>query len=106
MTTFITVEEVKQQSYLNAGDDEDVYLQMLIDAAIEFIEDYTNRTLIEKGAKTDDDFPLVFGTQVKIAALLLIAHWYENRETSNTSNPKEIPFGFTDIMWRRKRIPI
>ena len=67
---------------------DDALLGVYRSAAIEYVENYTGRTLYE----SDDDIPLdedgepdtecalVINDGVRAAMLLMIGHWYANRE--------------------------
>lgn|GEM_PF-291376 len=67
----LTIEEVKNWLRID-GDDEDMIVSALIEAATTYIQDATGRK--------------VFGKQTSIAKLVcqyMITHWYEEREYYN-----------------------
>lgn len=106
---FITIDEVKQQCYLDESDvSEDLYLELLIKATIKHIENYTNRKLYltEQEVPQGELNALIWSEDIKIGALLLIGHFYENRENSSEKNVKDIPFGFHAMVSPYKYIPI
>lgn len=103
---FLTLDEIKQQTYVS-DDDEDDYLTSLGDAAIERIQDYTNRTLYETQEDAgDDENALIWKADLKIAALMLTAHYYENREAISSTQTYPIGEGAMSILSRYKFIPI
>lgn len=77
----ITLDSVKRQIRLE-NDDEDVYLTFLIGVATEYVTGITT-------VANDVDAPFTYD----MACLLLIAHWYANREAVSTGNLTNIPFG-------------
>ncbi|MBY5942774.1 head-tail connector protein [Halomonas sp. DP5N14-9] len=62
--------------------EEDDLLEVYSQAASRFIENQTDRTLYASSDSVpdEDDCPLVMDGSVRTAMLLLIGHWYENRE--------------------------
>lgn len=105
---FLTIDEIKQQTYVSDSD-EDSYLELLGNAAIAHIQDYTNRKLYEKDdeSASDDEIALVWTDDIKIAALMLVAHYYENREATVTgSTSSEVKLGAYSILSRYKFIPV
>jgi len=90
--SLITLDEAKRQCRIELDDsEEDVYLQALIDAAISHIESDTHKTLIpvdqEIVVTLDPDtlepvppFEQPITAAIRLAGLLLIGHWYANRE--------------------------
>lgn len=84
---------------------EDVYLQHLIDTAIETFNSTQNRTLIAFDATLPDPV----GNTLKITmpilhgALMLIGHWYNNRESVVLGlSAAELPLG-TQRLWSQYR---
>jgi len=80
----IDAELVKLHLRMELNDSsEDVYLQHLIDSALESFSVFTNRTLVAAGSA----LPAPLGNALSITksiehgALLLIGHWYLNRES-------------------------
>lgn len=80
---------------------EDVYLQHLIDTAIETFNLTTNRTLVEFDAVLPDPVGKTLKITIPIVhgALILIGHWYNNREAVVLGIPAaELPMG-TQRLW-------
>jgi hypothetical protein len=86
-------------------DHDDGYIQVLIDAAAQSFNDQTNRTLIAPdGALPDPVGNALKPTKaIQQGILLLVGHWYVNREdvvigTIATALPKA-----TEFLWRPYR---
>lgn len=81
-------------------DDQDEYLAALADAAVSAFEDYTGRSLVAPDtpaqALSGDQVPLT--PSIRHGLLLLIGHWYENREMSSERPLSEIPAA-TTALW-------
>jgi uncharacterized phage protein (predicted DNA packaging) len=108
-TEFITLEEVKQQSYLDETDtSEDSYLSLLIKASIKHIESYTNRVIVAPETAQDQrpENALEWSDDLKIGVLLMIAHLYENREAATDKEVRTIPYGFEHFVGRYRYIPV
>lgn len=105
----ITISEIKEQCYLDEFDlSEDNYLKILSSAAIKHIENYTNRKVFASENEVPEgvENALIWSDDIKIAALLLIGHLYENRENSSEKKMNEIPFGFHAFVSPYKYIPM
>lgn len=98
----IDIDLVKLHLRLEADDDtEEGYLQHLIDSAVDAFCTFSNRTLIASNATLPDPV----GNTLKITntilqgALLLIGHWYENRESVTVGvSGSELPMS-TNRLW-------
>lgn len=62
--------------------EDDALLNTYATAARRYVENHTGRTLYatEMEVPTDDDHALVLDDDLTTAMLLLVGHWYENRE--------------------------
>lgn len=98
----IDIDLVKLHLRLEVDDDtEDAYLQHLIDSAVDAFCTFSNRTLVAGNATLPDPV----GNALKITntilqgALLLIGHWYENRESVTVGvSGSELPMS-TNRLW-------
>ena len=92
MTDLIDPALIKQH-IRSERDDEDDYLTMLAGASVSTFEDFTGRTLVATDTVPedlkDDEVPLTLSIQQGL--LLLIGHWYENRELATEKALVEIP---------------
>ncbi|HHR6132158.1 TPA: head-tail connector protein [Providencia alcalifaciens] len=78
----ISLDRVKQQLRLDSDHDaEDELLNVYIKASLSLIENHTRRRLVTDSDRKDSDDQLVFSDDVELAALLVISHWYANRES-------------------------
>lgn len=83
------------------GDEEDSLIQGYIDAAISTFELWTNRRLIAEGEALPDPAgnALIITKAIRQGALLLIGHWYANREGVTTGTiATELPLA-TNALW-------
>lgn len=77
----VDLEKVKKHLRIDDAN-EDVYLQVLITAATQYV---TAITTVEN----DFDAPAYYD----LACLLLVANWYANRESTVAANTTELPHG-------------
>jgi uncharacterized phage protein (predicted DNA packaging) len=85
-------------------DDDDELIQGLIVAAREYAEGFLNRPLVAKEEGEED--PAV-PQKWKQAMLLLIGHWYQNRESVNIGNITfEVPMSTEMLLWQDRKVPI
>lgn len=63
--------------------DEDQLIQSYIEASLSAFEAWTNRTLVASAAELPDPAgnALVISKAIQQGALMLIGHWYANRES-------------------------
>lgn len=94
----VSLAEAREQVRLDAGDtSEDAWLSGLIIAARRSVETRTNRTIV-------GDAPTLTGDDVAVAKqaiLLLVGHWFANREGSSTeagSAPVELPLSVSWLL--------
>ncbi|HCR1107419.1 TPA: phage gp6-like head-tail connector protein [Klebsiella aerogenes] len=99
-----SLDEIKAQCRLD-DTGEDSLLTMYAEAARERAENYLNRRLYDKEVPEEDENGLVITPAIKLALLLIIGHWYENREGSLIGGMSEIPFGFTGLLRDYRRGP-
>ena len=99
----IDLDVVKQHCRIDTdftGDD--ALLNLYTGAAARYVQTWTRRTLYENenspGYAEDED-SILLGDDVKAAMLLLIGHWYANREAVNIGNiTTEIPFAIEALL--------
>ncbi|HBV7299896.1 TPA: phage gp6-like head-tail connector protein, partial [Klebsiella pneumoniae] len=48
---------------------------------------------------------LVIEDDIKLALMLLVSHWYENREPVSSDSVNTIPFGVKAILEQHRKIP-
>ncbi len=96
----LTIDECKVQCRID-GDDlgDKQLLEIYIGAARRKAESYTNRQLYDDVLPANDPDGLVIKDDVKLALMLLVGHWYENREPVNIGNiVSALPFGFESLL--------
>lgn len=87
------------------GSEEDSLIQGYADAAISTFELWTNRQLIAEGETLPEPAgnTLIITKAIRQGALLLVGHWYANREAVATGTiATELPLA-TNALWRPHR---
>lgn len=81
---------------------DDALLDLYIGAAARYVQTWTRRTLYEtenSPGYSDDPDLILLNDDVKAAMLLLIGHWYANREAVNIGNiTSEVPFAVEALL--------
>ncbi|WP_336658158.1 head-tail connector protein [Leclercia adecarboxylata] len=93
----LTKEQVKTHCRIDADNNaEDGWIETSIKGAVRYVQKWTRRQLYEKDDDPlylSDPDALLYGEDIEIAMLMLIAHWYSNREaviTSGTSSTVDL----------------
>lgn len=92
-----TLEEVRAQCRIDGASlDEDVLLTIYTVAAKRAIENRTNRKLVDEmpsdpALVTNE---LLITDDIKLAILLMVGHWYANREAVADYEKVEVPMSF------------
>lgn len=96
----LSIDECKVQCRIDGDDPGDKQLlEIYIGAARRKAQSYTNRQLYDDALPTNDPDGLVIKDDVKLALMLLVGHWYENREPVNIGNiVSTLPFGFESLL--------
>ena len=100
----ITISECKLQCNLDETEIEfDRWLAQSIDAAVNLVQLSINRPLYATQAALDADADalpnaMVITSSLKMAMLMLIGHWFVNRESTTALNLNETPFAFHTIV--------
>ena len=101
----VTLEELIAQT--NALPEDSGLLQLYADAAEEQIEVDINRPLSELPPESDDtngndgagsESAGSYPKKIKLAVLLLVGHWYRNREAFSTTELKEVPKTYNTLI--------
>ena len=103
-TEILTLAEVK--THLRVGSDatEDALITTYITAAREYVEGYQNRVFLSSDEEVEAE--TMTGIE-KAACLLLIGHWYENRQAVVLGTPpSEVPFAVKALLDIRRNVPI
>lgn len=99
----VDLDVVKQHCRIDtdfSGDD--ALLTLYTGAAARYVQTWTRRTLYENQSSlgyADDPDPILLNDDVKAAMLLLIGHWYANREAVNIGNiTTAVPFALEALL--------
>ncbi|MCK8669296.1 head-tail connector protein [Pseudomonas azerbaijanoccidens] len=80
-------------------DDEDALIQGYLDAAQVHVEQHCDRVIVETPVLPEE---MGLTKDVQQAILLLVGHWYTNREAV-ASGLTEVPLAVGRLLWYRKR---
>lgn len=84
------------------GDEEDALIGGYIEAAKAHIEQHCDRKLVETDPVEPDEMGLT--RDVEQAVLLLVGHWYANREAVAVGTiATAMPLAVERLLWYRKR---
>lgn len=105
----VTLDEARAQVRVESDYPVD-QLQPCIDAADDFVPAYLRRNLYADAAALDaaqDPDGIVAGPAIKMAARILVAHYYAYREATTEPAAVVVPFGVRDLLepFRRKVHP-
>ncbi len=103
-TEILTLTEVK--THLRVGSDatEDALITTYITAAREYVEGYQNRVFLSSDEEVEAE--TMTGIE-KAACLLLIGHWYENRQAVVLGTPpSEVPFAVKALLDIKRNVPV
>lgn len=89
MSSTVSLSLFKKHVRADEFADDDTLLQHYLDTAEESIATYTNRTLDELIAMSNDAKTLPL--QLQQAEILLAAHWYNQRESVSNVQLHEVP---------------
>lgn len=102
-----TIEKLRAQCRIDADDEtEDELLLLYFASARRRAENFINRKLYEDAVPDTDPDGLVIADDILLALMLLVGHWYENREEATDAAKASIPFGFTSLIEPYRYIPL
>ena len=103
-TEILTLAEVKTHLRVGSDTSEDSLITTYITAAREYVEGYQNRIYLS----TDEEVTAETMTGIeKAACLLLIGHWYENRQAVVLGTPpSDVPFAVKALLDIRRNVPV
>ncbi|MCX8641677.1 MULTISPECIES: head-tail connector protein [unclassified Gilliamella] len=103
---FPTLDEIKNQCRID-NDDEDNLLNIYLKAAISRAQNYTNRIFYEDKIPEDaNSSAMLVEPDVKIAILLAVGYWYQQREDVTSEQLYSVPLGFNALLNSYRYIPI
>lgn len=93
----LTLEEAKMQCRIEPEiTDDDLHLETLIQAAHSAIESDLAKTLVDADPQ---DGQQIINASIKMAAKLLVAHWYSNREAVIVGSvATSLPLGYDSLL--------
>ncbi|MDE9492685.1 head-tail connector protein [Xenorhabdus bovienii] len=98
---FPSIDLLRQQCRIDSDNNtEDDLLDIYTRAAIKRAESYLNRHLYENAVPKDDPDGLLATDDVKLAIMLTVGYWYENREAQT------LPTGFKALLEPYRFIPL
>lgn len=101
-----TIEELKQQVNVDHDDDDNLLLTYS-SAAKTTIENYINRKLYEDSVPDDCSNGMVINNVIKVAILMLVAHWYDNRgAVAVNSSAVVLPLAYQMLINPYRIIPL
>lgn len=90
------------------GDDEDTLIAAYASASVDYVERFCDGALVESlTPPVEGEMPpreILFTSGIWAAMLLLIGHWYANREAVNVGNiTSELPLGVDALLMQHRR---
>ncbi|WP_109514769.1 head-tail connector protein [Pseudomonas ovata] len=83
------------------GTEEDLLIGAYVDAAVEYVQQHCDRRIVET---PEDAGQMALTKDVEQAILLLVGHWYANREDVVVGvSVNQVPMGVQALLWTRKR---
>ena len=84
------------------GNDEDVVISGYVEAAKAYVAMHCDRILVDADPAGPEEMGLT--PDVEQAILLLVGHWYANREEVVVGvSATQVPMGVQALLWTRKR---
>ncbi len=84
------------------GDEEDALIGSYLEAAKAHVEQHCDRQLVDADPLEPEQMGLT--RDVEQAILLLVGHWYSNREAVVVGGaPSAVPLAVDRLLWYRKR---
>lgn len=98
------LERLKLQARID-GDEEDELLKGYVEAALAHVEQHCDRKLVVRAPGVElPPEQMELTPDVWQAVVLLVAHWYANREAVVIGTiTSTVPLGFERLLWYRKR---
>lgn len=98
----LTTEQAKTHCRIDADSTaEDDWFETTIKAAVIYVQKWTRRRLYEKAddpVYLADHDALLYGEDIEMAMLMLIAHWYANREAASSGGLTETPLAVEALL--------
>lgn len=83
------------------GTEEDALIGTYLNGAVEYVQQHCDRRIVEAPEASEQ---MALTDDVKQAILLLVGHWYANREEVVIgAAANQVPMGVNALLWTRKR---
>ncbi|ARS51506.1 head-tail connector protein [Kushneria konosiri] len=107
----LDLETIKQHVRLEPDfDDDNFLLDTYSGAAKRHVEHYTDRKLYATTSEQgylEDETALLLDDEITVAMLLLIGHWYENREAVVIGTiTAQVPMAVEMLLWPHRRLGV
>ena len=103
-TEILTLAEVKTHLRVGSDNSEDALITTYITAARQYVEGYQNRVYLSSDEAVEAE--TMTGVE-RAACLLLIGHWYENRQAVVLGTPpSEVPFAVKALLDIKRNVPV
>ncbi|WP_431221721.1 head-tail connector protein [Serratia sp. L9] len=99
-----SLDELRAQCRIDEDDDE-ALLTIYAEAARDLAQEYLNLPLFDTEVPEDVDEGVIIEGKVKLAIMLAVGHWYENRESSSETQLHEVPMGFYHLLKGKRKSP-
>ncbi|EMX8400613.1 TPA: phage gp6-like head-tail connector protein [Yersinia enterocolitica] len=91
----LQIEQIKAQCRIDPEfDHENELLTLYAEAAEKKVTEYLNRNIYKAEIPETDPDGLIVSSDIKLAMLALISHWYENRSSVSDYEQSEVPMSF------------
>ncbi|EEQ0025421.1 phage gp6-like head-tail connector protein [Salmonella enterica] len=102
----ITIDEMRKQCRIDDTEDDDQLIGVYLPAALRAVENSINRKLYDDEVPADDDTGLVIQADIKLGVLMLVGHFYENRESTVAGSVTELPQALDLLIGPWRLIPL
>ncbi|EKY6155080.1 phage gp6-like head-tail connector protein [Escherichia coli] len=103
----ISIDEMRKQCRIDGTDDDDQLTGVYLPAAVKAVQNRVNRVIYDDAPPAEDETGLALTGDIKLAVLMLIGHFYENREPVNIGNiVQDIPMTLEILIDPYRLIPL
>ncbi|EKT1335036.1 phage gp6-like head-tail connector protein [Salmonella enterica] len=102
----ITLDEMRKQCRIDGTEDDDQLTGVYLPAAIKGVESRINRLIYDDAVPETDETGLALDGDIKLGVLMLVGHFYENREATATGAINEMPLAVSFLIDPWRLIPL
>ena len=99
-----TLEELRWQCRID-DESEDELLVLYVQAARKAAERFLNRALVDSEEMVTGD-ALALIDDIKLALMMMVGHWYTNREAVSPEQLIPVPFSYRELLEPYRFIPL